>query len=445
MLGTVDLKDRDLIVEAIVENVEINKNLVRADRSARCAALPIASNTSSRGSPSSPPPRAAGRVVGLHFFNPVPSCNWSKWSDLDSERGDHHRAGAGASPRRSASSRSRAQDTPGFVVNRCCWCPYLLDAVRLSGGGLGTGRTSTRGCAWAAGTRWVRGSSSTSSASAHDVLHCRTSCSTSSAKHVVPPLLKRMVLAGHQGKKSGRASTTTLANKNSHRELGVISAVPVVVLLVLCELSVLRRPVAALGRRERRLRAPSALRLCVFSAMSVSARNRRVITLLMLCASALRRCSSYFSLLPPNSPGTLNTSPESAVGGPVEEGGIDLPATVPARSRIAPRYRMPHVRDDDLFAGGKRVSVDLSREFPLVVAERSMLHRQLGDATRDDGGDDGARPEHDEDPAATVQPTGKSRVGDGMLATFAQRRGQRDHGGHPGTGPPPPGRRTRRS
>ena len=125
-----DLADCDLIVEAIVENLDIKKSLF-AELGALCKAETIfASNTSSF--PIAEMAEASGRpsrFVGLHFFNPVQLMRLVEVVRTDSTDDDVFAAarafgeGCGKAP-------VACKDTPGFVVNRLL-VPYMVQAINM--------------------------------------------------------------------------------------------------------------------------------------------------------------------------------------------------------------------------------------------------------------------------------------------------------------------------
>ena len=125
-----DLDDCDLIVEAIVENIDIKKTLF-AELSAICKDTVIyASNTSSfaiaeMAEPSGHP----DRFVGMHFFNPVQLMQL-----VEVVRTDWTSPDVFAEARAFAESLGKvpisAKDTPGFIVNRLL-VPYMCEAIEM--------------------------------------------------------------------------------------------------------------------------------------------------------------------------------------------------------------------------------------------------------------------------------------------------------------------------
>jgi len=125
-----DLADCDLVVEAIVENLDV-KNTLFKDLGALCKAETIfASNTSSF--PVSEMGAASGRperMVGLHFFNPVQLMKLVEVVRTPTTS-DEVFAEAKAFGEACGKVPVAASDTPGFVVNRLL-VPYLAEAIRM--------------------------------------------------------------------------------------------------------------------------------------------------------------------------------------------------------------------------------------------------------------------------------------------------------------------------
>jgi 3-hydroxyacyl-CoA dehydrogenase len=131
--GTLELKalsDCDLVVEAIVENLDIKKTLF-AELGRLCKPSTIlASNTSSFSIGDMG--RASGRpqrMVGLHFFNPVQLMKLVEVVRAK-ETSDEVFAEAKAFGEACGKVPVAASDTPGFVVNRLL-VPYLAEAIRM--------------------------------------------------------------------------------------------------------------------------------------------------------------------------------------------------------------------------------------------------------------------------------------------------------------------------
>ncbi len=131
--GTLDkqaLKDCDLVVEAIVENLDV-KNKLFAELGGICKPDAIfASNTSSF--PIAAMAKASGRpkqVVGLHFFNPVQLMKLVEVVRTN-ETSDEVFAAARAFGETCGKTPVACKDTPGFVVNRLL-VPYMAEAMKM--------------------------------------------------------------------------------------------------------------------------------------------------------------------------------------------------------------------------------------------------------------------------------------------------------------------------
>lgn len=199
-----DLKDCDLVIEAIIENVDVKKQAyaqVEAVAGSHCL---IASNTSSLCITE----LAAGtgrpdKVGGLHFFNPVPLMKLVEVIRALTTSQETYAAmfefakALGKEP-------ITAPDKGGFIVNRLL-VPYLLDAIRCLEEGLGTVEDIDKGmklgCGHPMGPLTLL-----------DFVGLDTTYYIANilfeefreTRFAPPPLLKRMVLAGYHGKKSGK-------------------------------------------------------------------------------------------------------------------------------------------------------------------------------------------------------------------------------------------------
>ncbi len=199
-----DLRDCDVIVEAIIEQLPAKRELFSTLDKICGAQTIFASNTSSLtiteiAAATKRPPR----FVGLHFFNPVPVMKLVevvRTIATDPEVYEEMVAfGAklGKTP-------VRAQDSGGFIVNRLL-VPYLLDAIRALEEGVGSvvdiDNSMKLGCGYPMGPFTLLdfvGLDTT-------YYICQIMFDEFKEKRfAAPPLLKRMVLAGWHGKKSGR-------------------------------------------------------------------------------------------------------------------------------------------------------------------------------------------------------------------------------------------------
>jgi 3-hydroxybutyryl-CoA dehydrogenase len=205
--GTVQLADLagcDLVVEAITENQSLkNETFARLDGICAPTAL-LASNTSSCNvTAMAAATRRPGQVLGLHFFNPVPLMRLVEvvrtilTDDAAVARVTEWVRAVGKTP-------VQAKDSTAFIVNRLL-VPYLLDAVRVYEGGLATlediDQAMKLGCGYPMGPFTLL-----------DLVGLDTTMYVAEVmfeefrdpRFAPPPLLKRMVLAGHLGRKSGR-------------------------------------------------------------------------------------------------------------------------------------------------------------------------------------------------------------------------------------------------
>jgi 3-hydroxybutyryl-CoA dehydrogenase len=199
-----DMADCDLVIEAIVENLDMKKDVFReVDRITRPEAI-LASNTSSvsitaLAAVTSKPER----VAGAHFFNPVPVMKLVELVralQTSDETIEQLRA-FGASLGKNVVI---AQDTPGFIVNYLL-VPYLLDAVRMVESGVATKEDIDTGISL--GLNHPMGP-----LTLLDYVGIDTTLYIADVmyeeirdpKYAAPPLLRKMVNAGYFGRKNGR-------------------------------------------------------------------------------------------------------------------------------------------------------------------------------------------------------------------------------------------------
>jgi 3-hydroxybutyryl-CoA dehydrogenase len=199
-----DLADADLVIEAITENAALKRETFeRLDRVCAPAAL-LATNTSScTVTELAAATRRPGQVLGLHFFNPAPVMKLVEvvrtivTDEATVQAGWAFVKAVGKTP-------VAAQDTTGFIVNRLL-VPYLLDAVRVLEAGIASrediDQAMKLGCGYPMGPFTLL-----------DLVGLDTTLYVAEVmfqefrepRYAPPPLLRRMVLAGQLGRKSGQ-------------------------------------------------------------------------------------------------------------------------------------------------------------------------------------------------------------------------------------------------
>ena len=204
---TTDLKemvDRDLVVEAIVEELEAKEALFR-ELDGICPPSTIyASNTSSLTvTDMAAATDRPDRFVGLHFFNPVPVMRLVEVVRTLATSEETAEA-AFQFARRLGKEPIAARDTSGFVVNLLL-VPYMLDAVRQLERGVAT--VEAIDAAMTLGAGHPMGPFTLCDFVGLDTTYRIAEIMYDEyreARYAPPPLLKRMVTLGRYGRKSGR-------------------------------------------------------------------------------------------------------------------------------------------------------------------------------------------------------------------------------------------------
>lgn len=199
-----DLADVDLVIEAVIEDLQVKKSVfaeldgILSSEAIRCTNTSSLCITEIAAATTQPQ-----RFVGLHFFSPVPLMavveiipTLMTSPDLTARVTEFARS-LGKTP-------ILAPDRPGFIVNRLL-VPYLLDAVRVLEEGVATrddiDAGMKLGCGHPMGPLELL-----------DFVGLDTTYYIANIMYgefhekrfAAPPLLRRMVLAGHLGRKSGR-------------------------------------------------------------------------------------------------------------------------------------------------------------------------------------------------------------------------------------------------
>ena len=193
----------DLIIEAIIENVEAKSVAYKALDAVVGAQTIFASNTSSLCiTELAATTKRPDRFGGLHFFNPVPLMKLVEVVRGLTTSNETHQALMDYS-RKIGKEPITAPDKPGFIVNRLL-VPYLLDAIRCYEHGLGTIEDIDNGMKLGCG--YPMGPLTLLDFVGLDTTYYIANIMFEEYKDhmfAAPPLLKRMVLAGKLGRKSG--------------------------------------------------------------------------------------------------------------------------------------------------------------------------------------------------------------------------------------------------
>ena len=218
---TGDLKDCDIILEAVTEDLAL-KNALWSELDRLCGPRTIfASNTSSLTiAAMAAATRRADRVVGLHFFNPVPLMQLVEVvRTVTTSEETFGRAFAFA--KSLGKEPVAAKDSSGFIVNLLL-VPYLLDAIRAVERGVGSvpdvDKAMQLGCGHPMGPLTLL-----------DLVGLDTTYRIAEimfteyreTRYAPPPLLKRMVLAGMTGRKSGKGFYDYSVNPPRVADLGL--------------------------------------------------------------------------------------------------------------------------------------------------------------------------------------------------------------------------------
>lgn len=199
-----DLARADLVIEAIVEDLPAKRHAYAAVEAVVRPDCLLVSNTSSLCiTELAATTTRPAQFAGLHFFNPVPLMKLVEvirglaTSQATMDALVSFARGLGKDP-------VTAPDRGGFIVNRLL-VPYLLDAIRALEQGLGTtediDKAMTLGCGYPMGPFTLL-----------DFVGLDTTLAIANilfdefreTRFAPPPLLRRMVLAGHLGRKSGK-------------------------------------------------------------------------------------------------------------------------------------------------------------------------------------------------------------------------------------------------
>jgi 3-hydroxybutyryl-CoA dehydrogenase len=199
-----DLADYDIVIEAIIENLAQKREMFAGlDAIVKKDAI-FASNTSSISiTELMIATKRPERFIGLHFFNPVPLMKLVEVVRTIATADDVYQA-AYEFAKKLGKVPVRAKDTTGFIVNRLL-VPYMLDAIRAYEEGVGSiediDNAMKLGCGYPMGPFTLLdfvGLDTT-----YYITHVMYD-EFKERRFASPPLLKRLVMAGWYGRKSGK-------------------------------------------------------------------------------------------------------------------------------------------------------------------------------------------------------------------------------------------------
>ena len=198
-----ELQDRDMVIEAIVENLDAKNELWRELDAAVQPSCIFATNTSSlpvidQAAVTS----RSDRFIGLHFFNPVQMMKLVEVVRTIAASDEAVSAGI-MYGERIGKVAVETRDRAGFLVNRIL-VPFMLDAIRAFEEGVGTIEAIDAGFRLGAGHPM-------GPLTLNDFVGLETLSRAAEgmydeyrdARFATPPLLRKMIAAGWYGKKTG--------------------------------------------------------------------------------------------------------------------------------------------------------------------------------------------------------------------------------------------------
>ncbi len=204
VVGLDAFKDVDMSIEAVSENMDLKRSIFQTLDEVTRSEVILATNTSSISIAAlAAATKRPDKVVGMHFFNPVPVM-----ALLELVRGiltsDETLATAREIGERMGKTPVVAKDSPGFIVNRLL-IPFLIDAIRMYESGLATKEDIDTGVKL--GLNHPMGPLTLA-----DFVGLDTTLFVADVLYEeygdphfkAPPLLRQMVAAGLLGRKSGQ-------------------------------------------------------------------------------------------------------------------------------------------------------------------------------------------------------------------------------------------------
>ncbi|BAS25997.1 3-hydroxyacyl-CoA dehydrogenase family protein [Limnochorda pilosa] len=205
--------EADLVIEAVPERLELKLEVFR-ELEARAPSALLASNTSSI-----PITRLAaalsdpGRMMGLHFFSPVPLMPLVEVIHGLRTRPATVEAGLAFVRQVGKEPVEVRADVAGFIANRVA-VPTMIEAIQLLEQNVAPAEEIDR--AMRLGYGWKMGPLETADMTGLDVIHdvlVAIHQETGDPRYAPPRLLKRLVAAGHLGRKTGQGFYSYVPNQ----------------------------------------------------------------------------------------------------------------------------------------------------------------------------------------------------------------------------------------
>ena len=198
--------DRELVIEAVVENLDVKRELFsKLDEIVVDSDAILASNTSSI--PITQIAVATKRpqsVVGMHFFNPAQIMPLVEVISTVIVDGEQVARAAEFAADTLGKTGVHAKDRAGFIVNKLL-CPYVFEAIRMYEEGFATREDID--AAMVNGAGYPMGPLTLSDLIGNDTMLAVADAFMTEyqdPRYAPPTLLRRMVEAGHLGRKSGK-------------------------------------------------------------------------------------------------------------------------------------------------------------------------------------------------------------------------------------------------
>lgn len=202
--NTKDFRDCDLVMEAAIENIELKKRIFSELDKICTKPTILATNTSCLSIIDiAMATNRPEKVLGLHFFNPVPLMQLLEIVQTVATNNDTMKT-AQEFGKSLGKTIVNAQDVPGFIVNRLM-TPFLLDAIRMLENGVASREDIDT--AINLGLNHPMGPLTLSDLVGLDVVLFIVDAiykEFKDQKFAAPPLLRKMVTAGWLGRKTGK-------------------------------------------------------------------------------------------------------------------------------------------------------------------------------------------------------------------------------------------------